>query len=78
MAELPKDAIFHFHSDDGITIKIDIIPFVRCRECKYYHPNKRSWTFMGFVESNWCSLHGNHNCNGDWFCAGGIMKDVLE
>ena len=35
MAELPKDMIFHYHSDDGITVKVDAIPLVRCRECRW-------------------------------------------
>lgn len=35
MAELPKDMIFHYYSEDGITIKVDAIPVVRCGECKW-------------------------------------------
>ena len=35
MAELPKDMIFHYHSDDGVTIKVDAIPLVHCSECRY-------------------------------------------
>ena len=38
MAELPKDMIFHYHSDDGITIKVDAIPLVRCKDCMFSDP----------------------------------------
>jgi hypothetical protein len=64
MAELPKDMIFHYHSDDGITIKVDAIPLVRCGECKHRNdltPTKR------------------HPCvdmavDDDWFCADGERR----
>ena len=35
MAELPKDIILHFYSDDGITISFDATPLVRCKDCRY-------------------------------------------
>lgn len=63
MAELPKDMIFHYHSDDGITVKVDAIPLVRCGECKWYAPLDRKRPFFcpvmdcatGVMEDDFCS-----------------------
>ena len=67
MAELPKDTIFHYHSDDGITIKVDAIPLVRCGECKWflntgygknrkcYRPNHGGNGGLRMNESDYCS-----------------------
>lgn len=69
MAELPKDMIFHYHSDDGITIKVDAIPLVRCEECKYH---------MAETERTnpYCA---KYHCmrSDDWFCADG-EREVQE
>ena len=86
MAKLPQDTIFHCHSDDGITIMIDEIPLVRCKDCKHwFHDSK---------------LHGDDNgewrygeCQSDedfdspiqkcfltretWFCAEGERKNEV-
>lgn len=67
MAELPKDMIFHYHSDDGMTVKVTAIPLVRCKDCEYCeYPN---------AEREWCKkghLHGNAET---WFCADGERKE---
>lgn len=36
MMELPNDTIFHYWSEDRITIKVDAILLVRCKDCKYW------------------------------------------
>jgi hypothetical protein len=70
MAELPKDMIFHYHSDDGITIKVDAIPLVRCGECAHCYAE-------GFAhERNICEKHPElGNVPDDWFCADGERKE---
>lgn len=80
MAELPKDMIFHYHSDDGITVKVDAIPLVRCRECKY-----STLTYQG--EMKYCEKlarkdeYGDFDptfyVSGDWYCADG-EREVQE
>jgi hypothetical protein len=69
MAELPKDMIFHYHSDDGITIKVDAIPLVRCGECKYH---------MAETERTnpYCTKYHCMRAD-DWFCADG-EREVQE
>lgn len=69
MAELPKDMIFHYNSDDGITVKVDAIPLVRCGDCKYHLPETE---------------RTNPYCNrfhcmkpDDWYCADG-EREVQE
>ena len=63
MAELPKDMIFHYHSDDGITIKVDAIPLVRCKDCKFYE------------KGHGCDLLDVFMINmDDWFCADGERR----
>lgn len=69
MAELPQDTIFHYHSDDGITIKVDAIPLVRCRDCKHMKPFCYDYYLCG----------KNHvipkGCINDWFCADGEKQE---
>lgn len=65
MAELPKDMIFHYHSDDGITIKVDAIPLVHCKDCKWFDR----------TEPKQCRQHGICNIHDDFFCADGERRD---
>ena len=67
MAELPKDMIFHYHSDDGITVKVDAIPLVRCRDCKWCEYPVYNSTKYG------CKLF-DRCVKGDWFCADGERR----
>lgn len=76
MAELPKDMIFHYHSDDGITIKVDAIPLVRCGECRWWR--KKDDSPYGYC---YACKHGHYSehweigiyrlYKADWFCADG-------
>ena len=59
MAELPKDMIFHYYSDDGITIKLDATELVRCGECKYRDPENgfctgRGWPMQLVPDDGFC------------------------
>lgn len=69
MAKLPQDMIFHYHSDDGITIKVDAIPLVRCKDCK--------WSYDA-IGGTFCSHGVCVDCvvDIDFFCADGERKDA--
>ena len=68
MAELPKDMIFHYYSEDGITIKLDATELVRCGECKHRDPeDKRCDCGHGIL---WQLPRDD-----DWFCADGKRRD---
>ena len=69
MAELPKDMIFHYHSDDGVTIKVTAIPLVRCKDCIHRFVDGEN------VRFNVCELNHNKVQADDWFCADGERKD---
>ena len=59
MAELPKDMIFHYHSDDGITVKVDAIPLVRCKECIHFTQGgwcDREFDWFPVDENDFCSM----------------------
>lgn len=68
MAELPKDMIFHYYSEDGVTIKLDATELVRCGKCKYRDP-----------EDGRCDCgHGilwQQPRDDNWFCADGKGKE---
>lgn len=71
MAELPKDMIYHFYSDDGITIKLDAMKLVRCGECKHRDPEDKKCDYgHGII---W-QLPRDDN----WFCADGKRRDEDE
>lgn len=67
MAELPHDAIFHYHSDDGITIKIDAIPLVRCKDCRFHEQEQPGMVYCPAVVGGWV--------DEDWFCADGERRE---
>ena len=78
MAEPPKDMIFHYHSDDGITIKVDAIPLVRCRECKYWSEVDTSDGLRyGQCDYPHSAIRGNCFIRESWFCADG-EREVQE
>lgn len=59
MAKLPKDMIFHYHSDDGITVKVDAIPLVRCGECVHFTQGgwcDREFDWFPVDENDFCSM----------------------
>lgn len=80
MAELPKDMIFHYHSDDGITIKVDAIPLVRCGECKWYgiYEAKKDGTPDKRYSPSVClrEIYAKRR-DPDWYCADG-EREVQE
>lgn len=63
MTELPKDMIFHYHSDDGITVKVDAIPLVRCGECKHHEYEEPGMVYCPKIVGAWVSEN--------WYCADG-------
>ena len=65
---LPQDTIFHYRSEDGITIKVDAIPLVRCGECKWWDTE---FDDEGF---GWCD-HIERTTGKGWFCADGEKRD---
>lgn len=73
MAELPKDMIFHYYSDDGITLKVDAIQLVRCRECKWAEVDAW-WTYckLGHKEDTTNSII--YTCTYDFYCADGERR----
>lgn len=81
MAELPKDMIVHYHSDDGITVKVDAIPLVRCGECKWYGIEKvrKDGTTPDKRYRPSVCLRGKYakRRDPDWFCADG-EREVQE
>ena len=66
MAELPKDMIFHYHSDDGITIKVDAVPLVRCRDCKHTKDDG-----CGAI---YCKVWDRWEMPEDYYCADGERR----
>lgn len=66
MAELPKDMIFHYHSDNGITIKVDAIPLVRCKDCKH--------TKNDGCGAIYCKVWDRWEMPKDYFCADGERR----
>lgn len=70
MADLPKDTIFHYHSEDGVTIKVDAIPLVRCKDCQWFDKN-------GDYYDAYCDKNGIA-VDDDFYCADGERKDGAE
>lgn len=77
MAELPKDMIFHYHSDDGITVKVDAIPLVLCRECKWYQPDLYANPWGVCFHEDWVENNIGHTVDEDGFCYRG-EREVQE
>lgn len=79
MAELPRDAIYHYESD-GKNITVTKTELVRCRECRW-------WDKIGDSPIGYCLAckHGYYSneweisirrtYKGDFFCADGERKD---
>lgn len=67
MAELPRDMIFHYYSEDGNTIKIDATELIRCRDCKHKNIENAVWTCP-------FGLPGGP----DFFCLYGTREDGEE
>ena len=74
MAELPKDMIFHYHSDDGITVKVDAIPLVRCGECRWYEPDLYANPWGVCFHEDWVANNIGHTVDKDGFCYRGERK----
>lgn len=66
MAELPKDMIFHYYSEDGITIKLDATELVRCKDCRWREQEQPGMVYCPNVMGNWVE--------DDWFCADGERR----
>lgn len=77
MAELPKDMIIHYHSDDGITIKVDAIPLVRCGECKWYEADLYGNPWGVCFHEDWVANNIGHTVDEDGFCYRG-EREVQE
>ena len=45
-------------------VEADVVPVVRCRDCKYWQKD--------LFGNRWCK--GIERKNGDWFCADGMEK----
>ena len=67
MAELPKDMIFHYYSEDGITIKLNATELVKCQDCRWHEQEQPGIVYCPYIVGNWV---GN-----DWFCADGERID---
>lgn len=79
MAELPKDMIFHYYSEDGITIKLDATELIRCRDCHWYeiYKLKKDGTEDRRCKPEFCSLH-SRKFPDDYFCADGERRGEEE
>lgn len=78
MAELPKDAIYHYHSDDGIIIKVDTIPLVRCGECKYFDKSNPWHTNDGYYDCLYWRQEDSAPVKEDDYCSYGQRKAQKE
>ena len=67
MAELPKDMIFHYYSEDGITIKLDVTELIKCRDCRWHEREQPGMVYCPNTVGNWVE--------DDWYCKGGERRE---
>lgn len=70
MAELPKDMIFHYYSEDGITIKLNATELIKCQDCRWREQEQPGMVYCPNVMGNWVE--------DDWFCADGEKGEEDE
>lgn len=58
----------------------DVVPVVRCGECKHYVPAEDDGEMMCVKDADWCVEDGcyygfTESHDADWFCADGERED---
>lgn len=66
MAELPKDMVFHYYSEDGITIKLNATELVKCQNCRWHEQEQPGMVYCPYIVGNWVE--------DDWYCKGGERR----
>ena len=63
MAKLPDDSIYHYHSDDGITINVDFTPLVRCYDCFHSQHWYKNISMCFLWDKNGIEVFNDGFCN---------------
>lgn len=51
MAKLPKDTIYHYESNDGMTMTITMAELVRCKDCVHWEKDEMNY------RNGWCEVY---------------------